>query len=144
METVKLTPLSKEEKESVISFIGKSVWENISFPSNSAGYQNITVQEITNKTVAQLESYGTFIEKSYLSTGSRFGKAKSQKTWGSITVNELVTFLELVIKNKEYEAEAKRRESKAKFIKDQLENLKTPEERKKELEAELAGLESEG
>jgi len=142
METTKLNPLSKEEKEILFSFIGKAVWENVSFPSNSAGFQNVTVQDIVNKNEQQLTSYGKFIEKSFTSTGSQFDDddSKDQKKWGSITASEFVAFLVLVKKNKKYEAEERKRTAKIKAIKEQLESLKTPDELKKELQEQLVSL----
>jgi len=142
METTKLNPISKEEKEILFSFIGKAVWENVSFPSNSAGFQNITVQDIVNKNEQQLTSYGKFIEKSFANTGSQFDDddVKDKKRWGSITASEFITFLLLVKKNKKYEAQERERLNKINDIKVKLANMKTPDEVKKELEEQLLSL----
>jgi len=144
METNKPQKLSDSEQQVFISFIGKAVLENVSFPSQTIGTENVTVQELlNNKTIYQLDKYGEFIEKTFLTKSSKFGKNRALKTWGSINAENLVDFICLCIKHKEYETHAESVNLKIYNLEKQLENLKSPDEIKADLNAKLAELKSE-
>lgn len=134
-----------QEQETFDKFISRSVIENVGFPNNSIGTQNITVQELLhNKNVKSLTDFGKFIEKNYVSSGSMFdkGSEKNKPVWGSITGLELVMFVMLAVKYKEYISDSAKRERALRVIDAEIATFKTPEERKAELLAKKAALQA--
>lgn len=134
----KLEKLTPEENTSLFSFIGKCVLENISFPGRTIGTDNITVQELLNNyTISNLQDYGSFLHKKYMTDDDPFKQGRKEKTFGSISVKEVVNALLLIIKHKTYVSEKIRIDKKILNLQSELEKHKTPDEIKAELEKQL-------
>lgn len=144
METTKTVEvfdnLTNEENSLLISFIGKAVLENISFPSFNSGYDKLTIQQIVIKQESEIRNYGKMIVKNYVPSGSEFDDEEDEKKWGTINANEFVSFLKLLRKYKKSEAVKAAKEKRIAFLKTKLNSMKTEDEIKKELQAELESL----
>jgi len=134
--------LTAEELKELTDFIGTSVLRNYTFPSQSVGVSSNTVQDMTRMSIPSLENYGDWVEKQNQSSGSSFKGRKGPKKFGNVLASDLVKFLLNLIKYKEYEEYLERLENKKITLQSKLDDLKTPEELRKELKEQLAELET--
>jgi prefoldin subunit 5 len=130
------------------SFIVKCVLGNVSLPSSTrVGVgQNYTVQDLANAQVSTLQNIGKNLEVAIKNHGGSQFEEQSEleiPSSSGVTAREWIDYIVYLIKRKkEYEtASQKRREIEA--LRRELDNLKTPAERRKELQATLAQYESE-
>lgn len=134
--------LTAEEKAKLESFVTKCVMNNASFPPSRVSNARMHVQELLhNRSLSELNNYGAMIfnqnKKSDWNALAAGTEDKSVYGTGH-TATEICEAIALMMKNKTYmEAKEKAWARKAELM-EKLEDLKTPSERKAELEAELA------
>lgn len=133
-----------ENHEKMLMFIGKCVLKNAVINNNTklGVTQPMTVQDLCAATVTTLKNVGTQLEKAQKnSTSSRFSSEGPLKISG-IPVEEWLDFIEITITRKEEEARIQANKEELEMISKQLEDMKTPAERKKELLARQKALEA--
>lgn len=130
--------LTEIEKAELNAFIVKCVLNNAGFPSEKIGTSKVTIQQLINEhSVNTLINFGDFIEKKLTANGSSFKSKMGVLRYNNVPATELVSALHSIIKYKEYEEELEARKERMKEVANLLENLKTPTERRTELEAEM-------
>lgn len=141
MEAKKLTA---QEKETLMSFIGKCVLEGAKFPGVTIGIDNVTIQQlVTERTIDSLEQYGDAIEKRASAQGSSFKSKKGPLKFGTILASDLINALHLIIQHKEYQAHVANLTKKKVKLQEVIDNAKSPQDLAKEAAAELLMLNKE-
>lgn len=142
--------LTSEEKAKLNNFIGSAVYNNIAFPPMAMGGANITVQDIFhNRTIQSLERYADFLEKadSSLSRTEKRNNLTSRtitaSTGVTVSYKEIIDFIDLVIKDKLYNAYVTQRDERIKALETKLKGTLSKKEVKAQLEAELLELKKE-
>jgi len=137
-----LNPLTEKELNQLNQFIGKCVLQNVSFPSNMYGSSNnITIQDLAgNRSVDSLKKFGIYIKKQLNDSDPDFSDAEPLK-FGDIHATDLVDNLKLLIRYKEYKQKESKLKEELRELKRLEDDLKTPEERRKEVAARKAQLE---
>jgi hypothetical protein len=147
METKKLSDLklSSDEEKSLNEFVGKAVLKNAKFPllGNRVGVSaNVTIQDIVSSNDETIRSMGKHVNKLLADSDSEFDEGAKEISFSGIKAVELKDALKLILKHKAYKeaaSEVKRLKNK---LKSERDLLKTPEERRKEIDAELAAVDS--
>lgn len=136
--------LTEQEEKTLFTFVGRAVIKNAKFPllSNRVGSSSyVTIQEIVNSSEETIRNMGKFLNKLINESDSEFDEDSKEVSFSGIKAVELKENLKLILKLKKYKNEI----SKARKLKSQLmlerDALKTPEERKQELDKELKELE---
>ena len=136
--------LTKAETAKLREFVGNVVMNNVVFPPTQMGGASITVQELLHqRTVDSLGKYADFLEtqSDKISRTDRLNGVKEKTISGSdITFSEAIEVIDLIIKHKLALEQAAFIEKKKIEIRKELDSLKTPKERKAELEKQLASL----
>jgi hypothetical protein len=141
---MKREDLSKTEAQKLRDFVTDCVMSNVTFPPTQIGGQSITIQDLLHsRTVDSLGKYADFLEQQ----GGKISRADrilgvEEKTIGSskITFAQAISTIDLIIKHKLAEDQRASLVKKRIAIKAELDNMKTPKEKKAELEKELANL----
>lgn len=132
-------------QEQLEKFIGKCVLDNavVNYSSRVGITQPMTVQDLCAASVTTLRQVGTQLEKAQKnSTASRFNNEGPLKIAG-IPVEEWLNFIENLITKKEKDQEIQAHKDELALITKELNNLKTPAERKKELQKRQQALEAQ-
>lgn len=140
----KLTSIQQHDFD---SFIIKCVTRNAVLPhSVRLGLtQRYTIQELVHMNAKSLEDIGDqldIVNKKH--GGSRFRKKDNLEIplGSGIKVDEWLNFIEIAIIRAESKEQKKQKEDEIKHLEKQLEELKTPDEKKAELQDRLAQLKS--
>jgi hypothetical protein len=145
IEALKLT---SEENSQLNDFIGKAVRNNYTFgvlTQRVAVTPKMGVQELYNQSEETLITYAGLLDKNIKGHITNFDpRARGEKAYmiGRVKGSDLLNILQLIIKEKAYNTEVENAILRKENIKAKLEDLKTPEEKRKELEAELSLLEA--
>lgn len=135
--------LSSEEDAKLDSFIGKCIRRNSKFPllTNRVGVgSDITIQEIYNQNPESIKQLGKFLNKLINDNDPEFSSAQAELKFGTILATELKEALKLILKEKEYKSALSKAVAQKRRLLEAQESLKTPEEKRKEIDAELAEL----
>jgi hypothetical protein len=129
--------LTVEEKAKLNAFYAECVSENVIFPSLVPGTNGLTIQELVHRrNIKTLDNYADFLDKqkSNISrTEKREGASEKTISGSKITFSRAVEMVDLIIKNIEYENLLNDQAYLIEKFQKELDNLKTPEERRKEL-----------
>lgn len=135
---------SKAELQEFDAFIVECVNGNVVFPPTQLGGSGATIQELRhNRTVESLAKQTDSLETQggKVTRLDKINTVQEKMIAGSrMTYSAAVRGLELLIKIKLYDEEKSRIEKRKREIKAELDELKTPKEKRAELERELAGL----
>lgn len=135
-------PLTAEETNKRLLFIGKAVELNATLPTSLRFGQttNMTVQDLVNSNVETLKKVGQGLEAITAKSGaSRFSAEKAPEISG-IPVSEWIDFVELTAIKKLNDAKLAQQEAEIKRLERELEAYETPEEKKAKLREQLAAL----
>jgi hypothetical protein len=139
---VKKEALTTEERSELLTFVGESVFENRAFPSMKLGHEKVTIQELLHERSDEaLATLGKQVKKAIADYDPDFSSTTSYKV-GGVDADRFVRILKLILKHREYEKYKASLASTKKLLQAELENFKTPEEKKKEIEAKLAALDA--
>ena len=137
--------LTTDERTKLQNFYAKCVENNVVFPSITPGTANNTIQELLHqRSITSLDRYADVLEKNINSvsrTEKRNGASEKTLPGSDITYRETVEVIDLIIKEKEYQNYVSTMTAKKESLKAKLEDLKTPEELRKEVQAELDSIE---
>jgi hypothetical protein len=132
--------ITAKELESLFKFMGQCVLEGAKFPSERFGANNVTIQELASeRTIESLREFGKFINKKLQDSDPDFSTSETLK-FGKVLATDLVANLKLLIKYKEFVTEQTKLKAKIKALQTENKELKTPQERRKDNDAELAKL----
>lgn len=140
LEEIRLKP---EESTRLNTFIGNSVRSNEVYPVYSnkvGGGLNKPVQDIYALNEATLSEMSGILDKKIKDYTPVFNPRVKQAgpfKVGNVSGADLLDALTLILREKVYFAEQKAREKHLLNLQEQLNEAKTPKERRKELEAEL-------
>jgi len=136
--------LNKNETQKLRDFVTECVMSNVVFPPTQMGGSSITVQELLHsRSVDSLGKYADFLEQQggKISRTDKINGVKEKTISGSaITFGEAIENIDLIIKHKLAEEQKIITAQKIINIKKELENMKTPKEKRADLEKELASL----
>jgi hypothetical protein len=136
--------LTKSEKQELHQFAGKCVFENVVFPPMQMGGQGTTIQDlIHSRSADSLGKYADHLETQggKMTRTDKINSIQEKKISGSeVTYTDAVKMIDLIIKHKLYEEYREKVAAKRAELKEELERLETPKERKAKLKAELAEL----
>lgn len=143
MSKVKPVALTQEENNARLFFIGKCVDENLTIPNYTkfGVTQPMTVQELTSSSDKTLESIYVSIQKQQ-NEASLGLKASKPLEISGISAQVWLDFIKLTVQNREYVAYQKQKAKEVNAVKAQLESMKSPSQKKKELQKLLAELEA--
>lgn len=133
--------LTTEEDAKLDAFIGKSIRKNARFPllSNRVGVgSNVTIQDIYNSNSDSIRDLGKFLNKLISDNDPEFSVGKPELSFNGIPATDLKEALKLILKEKEYKSKLTLAVRTKRSLLEQKESLKTPEERRKDIDAELA------
>ena len=143
----KKVKLTTDERTKLQSFYAKCVENNVVFPSITPGTANNTIQELLHqRNTSSLDRYADVLEKNINSvtrTEKRNGTTEKTLPGSDITYRETVEVIDLIIKDKEYKDYIKSLETKKAILNSKLEDLKTPDEIRKELLEQLKAIEQQ-
>lgn len=139
--------LTKQEAQNLRDFVTDCVMSNVAFPPTQMGGQSITVQDLLHsRTVDSLGKYADFLEQQggKISRMDRINGVQ-EKTIGTskITYAKAIETIDLMIKHKLAEDQRASLLKKKIELKAELDSMKTPKERRAELEKELLALDKQ-
>jgi len=141
----KVLPLTAEQNTTRLLFIGKCVDTNAVLPNNTkfGVSQPLTVQDISQLNNKTLEQLYINIQKQVNEAGLGFKATKEPLQISGLPATEWMNFIQLTVQNREYlQYKSKITAEKAK-LQTELEGMKTPTQKKKDLQKKLAELEAE-
>lgn len=140
------TPLSAEEQKQHQDFVYQAVMGNVVLQSSAKFGRdiNLTIQEIVHSNVATLRKTGQQIERVAKEAGSSEFSEEGPFKINGIEASRWIDWLKLHIRVKEGLEEAADKRRKLKELKAQLEEFKTPGEKRDEIEKAIAALEGVG
>lgn len=136
--------LNEQENSARLLFIGKCVDENLALP-NLAKFgvtQLMTVQDLVNANISTLQEIGKSIKKQMADYDPEFSSSNDGLYIKGVRAEEWIGFIKSTIRKKEFDAWKRSQLNKAKAIKAELETMKSPSQRKKDLQKQLAELEA--
>ena len=135
---------SKAELQELDEFVLECVHSNVVFPPTQLGGSGTSIQELRhNRTVESLSKYADFLETQggKVSRLEKINTIQEKVITGSkVPYSVAVRGIDLITKIKLYEEEKARIEKRKREIKSELDELKTPKEKRAELERELESL----
>lgn len=136
--------LTAEEENERYTFIGKCVDSNTNFPGGSRwGVPGgVTLQDLCNSTPTTLRDIGKRINKELTSHDPEFDGTEPLKIAG-IPAEKWANFIRLTIRKKMYNTLVAEKRAEVKKLKATIEMAKTPDELRREAEAQLAVLRGE-
>jgi hypothetical protein len=136
------TPLNPEELKSHRDFIYDSVMDNIVLRSAGkfARELNLTVQDLVHSNVTTLRQIGSQIEKVAQEAGSSEFSHEGPFKISGVPASAWINFLKLQIRIKKVQEDAADKKARIATLAAQIDDLKTPEEKRKSLEAEYNAL----
>lgn len=143
LQKIKLTA---EENTQLNSFIGKAVRSNykVNVLTNRAGVSPSNgIQELYNQNTETLIIYAGILDKSikgHTSNHDPLAEGESAYMVGEVKGTDLLHVLDLIIREKTYNRAVNENEAAIKLLQAQLDDLKTPEERKGDLLLRMAEL----
>lgn len=144
-ETKKIIPLTKEQNDARLLFIGKCVDENVLLPTllKFGVTEAKTVQDLSSANVQTLQNVGKQIKKQLADFDPEFSSDNSTLKISGIDAEKWVEFIKFTIRKKQHESLVRESAGKIAKIQEELETMKSPSERKEELQKRLADLQSE-
>ena len=145
-EKIQSIKLSGDENSHLNDFIGKAVRGNYKFNilTNKVGVApQCGVQEVYNQNTETLIIYAALLDKQirgHVTNFDPFAEGNDVFMVGKVKGDTLLTILKLIIREKSYNAAMSERVATANSLQSQLDDLKTPEERRKDIEKQLAEL----
>ncbi len=140
----KKVKLTTDERTKLQNFYAKCVENNVVFPSITPGTANNTIQELLHqRSITSLDRYADVLEKNINSvsrTEKRNGASEKTLPGSDITYRETVEVIDLIIREKEYQEYVRTMSTKKATLEAKLQDLKTPEELRKDIEAELESI----
>jgi hypothetical protein len=139
----KVTALTQEQNIKRLLFIGKCVDTNAVLP-NSTKFgvsQPLTVQELAQLNNKTLEQLYVNIQKQVNEAGLGFKASKEPLTISGFLATEWMEFIQLTVQNRDYVQYKNKLAAQKAAIQSELEGMKTPSQKKKELQKKLAELE---
>lgn len=134
--------LTIEERNELMTFVGECVIENKAFPNMKMGAQNLTIQELLHeRSDADIRNLGIAVNQAKSKFDPDFSSSNTYKI-GGVDGDKFVKILKLILKHRAYADYKLKLASKKADITKQLASLKTPDELKKELMAELDAMEA--
>lgn len=135
------TKLTTEEENHRYQFIGRCVDRGINFPSsNKFGVQgSLSVQDLCNSNVKTLAEVATKIKKEEANHDPEFSGNDVLKI-NDIPATQWLEFFRLTIRKKNWNAYATDKRDTIKELKAKIDLAKTPEELRREAQAELDSL----
>lgn len=133
--------LTAEEEVKLDSFIGKATRKNAVFPllSNRVGVSSkVTIQDIYSSSAQTIREMGKFLNKLISDNDPDFSVEKQSLKFGTIAAEEVKEALKLILKEKEYKSKLAAAKATKRALLEKQDSLKSPEERRKEIDAELA------
>lgn len=142
---LKSLKLTEVEEKQLNEFVGKAVMKNAHFPllGNRVGVsKNVNIQEIVNSNDSTIREMGKSINKLINDSDTEFSLDTKELSFNGIKAVDLKEALKLILKLNAYKSEV----SKARRLKQELTSernaLKTPEERRQEIDAQLKAVET--
>lgn len=135
--------LTTDEQAKRLTFIGECVEANAVLPTSLRFGQtsNMTIQDLCNSSVDTLKKVGQGLEAIQQKNGASRFSAQAEAKVGGFPISKWVDFVELTAIKKLWEASQDQKQTKLKRLREQLEQFKTPGEKRTELEREIAELE---
>lgn len=136
--------LTDAEEQQRLLFIGNCIDKNLYLPTNTrfGVAQKTTVQDLTNSSVETLQAIGSSIKKAIGDHDPEFSNAP-EPMLGKLSASKWVEFIRLTIKRKRVQEYTEKTKEKIKQLQDQINEAKTPQEKRAEAEAQLAELQKE-
>ena len=136
------TPLAPEELNKYHHYIVDLVKGNVVLRSSARfGRElNMTAQDIVHSNVATLRQIGSQIEKVSKDAGSSEFSSEGPFKISGIPASDWVEFLKLQIRVTKVQEDEANKKFRIKELAAQIDDLKTPEEKRKSLEAEYNAL----
>ncbi len=134
--------LTNEEVTRRLLFIGKCVDTNATIPDTTrfGVARNLTVQDLNNRNTDTLKNIGRALKKIQTESGDdEFGNEEETKISG-IPISEWIDYIKLTTTKKLQDQVNQIRDTKIKALQRELEQYKTPGEKRAELERELVAL----
>lgn len=136
--------LTKTESQKLHDFAAECVMSNVTFPPIQMGGSSVTIQDLLHgRSVDSLAKYAEFLETQggKISRLEKINGVKEKTISGSdITYAEAVEAIDLIIKHKLAAEQAAKVAQTRIELQKELDSMKTPKERRAEIEAKLASL----
>lgn len=138
-----LQPLSPEEQKSHQDFVYHCVMNNIvlNSPAKFGRELKLTIQDMAHSTVATLREIGKQIERVVRDAGASDFSADGPLKINGIEGSRWTDWLKLQIRTTQIAEDMATKKQKLMALKAQLEEFKTPGEKRTEIEAAIAELE---
>lgn len=146
-EKLEKLKLDSEENATLNGFIGKAVRNNYTFTiyTNKAGVApSGGIQQVYNQAVDTLITYAGILDKNIRGHNTNFDPLADGETAlmvGRVKATDLLSILQLIIREKTYNEEMRRKEMAIKELRARIDDLKTPAEKRADLEKDLILLE---
>jgi len=136
--------LTDAEAQTRYAFIGMCVDRNITYPATRAyGQQdNMTVQDLCAANIEKLQKIAQSLKEAASKHDPEFSNSAALMV-SKVKAEEWLTFFRYTIRKKIWDEYAKEQRKKVKALKGQIEAALTPEEKRKQAEAELVALGTE-
>lgn len=136
--------LTAEQNTQRLLFIGKCVDENLTIPNYTkfGVNQPMTVQELASSSDKTLEGIYVSIQKQQNEAGLGLKASKPLEISG-IPAQQWLDYIKLTVQNREYQTYKKDAAKKLATVKAELETMKSPSQKKKDLQNKLKELEAE-
>lgn len=137
--------LSQDELNWHRDFVYACVMDNVRLysPAKFGRELKYSIQELIHENVATLKTIGTQLERVIKDAGSSEFSSEGPLKINGVEGSKWVNFLKLQIRLTKVQEDAEEKAQQIKTLEAQLEDLKTPEEKKGDLQRQLAALKGE-
>lgn len=136
--------LTAEQNTKRLLFIGKCVDENLTIPNYTkfGVEQRLTVQDLSVSSDKTLEGIYVAIQKQVNESSLGLKASKTVEISG-VPATEWLDFIKLTVQNREYKVDKATKKAEAQKLQAELDTMKSPTQKKRELQKKLDELNAE-